>query len=85
MLLIIINNINTTVVRNSHIKYFLSKVNIINYNVLIDGKNFIINLLMIKSKNLMKLEKLLQDKEMIIQQDVVRLSILQRSISITWS
>ena len=30
---------------------------------------FMVNLLEIKSKNLMKLEKLQQDKEMIIQQD----------------
>ena len=26
--------------RNSHIKYFLPRVNITNYNVLIDGRNF---------------------------------------------
>ena len=35
-----INNINSRVLRNSHIKYFLPRVNITNYNVLIDGRNF---------------------------------------------
>ena len=29
--------------RNSHTKYFLPRVNIINYNVLIDGRTFMIN------------------------------------------
>ena len=35
-----INNSNNRVLRNSHTKYFLSRVNITNYNVLIDGRNF---------------------------------------------
>ena len=35
-----INNINNGVLRNSHTKYFLLRVNITNYNVLIHGKNF---------------------------------------------
>ena len=34
-----INNTNNRVLRNSHTKYFLPRVNITNYNVLIDGKN----------------------------------------------
>ena len=34
-----INNTNR-VLRNSHTKYFLPRVNITNYNVLIDGRNF---------------------------------------------
>ena len=34
-----INNTNNRVERNSHIKYFLLRVNITNYNVLIDGRN----------------------------------------------
>ena len=29
--------------RNNHTKYFLPRVNIINYNVLIDGRTFMIN------------------------------------------
>ena len=34
-----INNANNRVLRNSHTKYFLTRVNITNYNVLIDGRN----------------------------------------------
>ena len=35
-----VNNTNNRVERNSHTKYFLPRVNITNYNVLIDGRNF---------------------------------------------
>ena len=35
-----INNANNRVLRNSHTKYFLPRVNITNYNVLIDARNF---------------------------------------------
>ena len=35
-----INNTNNRVVRNSHKKYLLPRVNITNYSVLIDGRNF---------------------------------------------
>ena len=35
-----INNTNNRVLRNSNTKYFLPRVNITNYNVLIDGRNF---------------------------------------------
>ena len=35
-----INNTANKVKRNSHRKYFLPRVNITNYNVLIDGRNF---------------------------------------------
>ena len=34
-----VNNTNNRVLRNSHRKYFLPRVNIANYNVLIDGRN----------------------------------------------
>ena len=34
------NNVAKKVDRNSHTKYFLPRVNITNYNVLIDGRNF---------------------------------------------
>ena len=34
------NPINNRVLRNSHTKYFLPRVNITNYNVLISGRNF---------------------------------------------
>ena len=54
---------------NSYGKYFLPEVNITNYNVLIDGKNVLINQLIIKSKSPARLERLQQDKEMITQQD----------------
>ena len=35
-----INNTNNRVLKNSHTKYFLPRVNITNDNVLIDGRNF---------------------------------------------
>ena len=35
-----INNTNNRVERNSHRKYFLPKVKITNYNILINGRNF---------------------------------------------
>ena len=60
-------NGNKKVERNSHTKYFPSRVNKTNYNVLIDGRNFY-DQLIIKSKSTTRLERLQQDKEMIIQQ-----------------
>ena len=41
-----INNTNSRVLRNSHTKYFLPRVNITNYNVLIGDGTFMINQLM---------------------------------------
>ena len=41
-----INNTNNRVLGNSHKKYFFPRVNITNYNVLIDGRNFLIIQLM---------------------------------------
>ena len=35
-----VNNTTNIIERNSHSKYFLLRVNITNYNVLIDGRNF---------------------------------------------
>ena len=49
------------------------------------AETFMINQLMIKSESMMKLERLQQGKEMITQQDVVRLSILQRLLPINCS
>ena len=63
------DNSNKNVERDSHRKYFLPRVNITNYNVLIGGRTFMISLLKIKPKNMKKLERLQQDKEMIIQHD----------------
>ena len=39
-----INNTNNRVLRNT--KYFLPRVNITNYSILMDGRNFMINQLM---------------------------------------
>ena len=61
------NNGDNKTERNSHRKYFLARVDITNYNVLIDGRNFYDNQLMIRSKSMMKLEKLQQEKVMITQ------------------
>ena len=51
-------------------KYFLPRVNITNNNVLSDGRNFMINQLVIELKSILKLAKLQEDKEMIIKQVV---------------
>ena len=65
------DNGNKKIERNSCRKYFLPRVNITRYNVLIEGRNFYDQqFLMIKLKNMMKLEKIKQDKEIITQQDV---------------
>ena len=40
LLLLFLIQSNNRVLRNSHTKYFLPRVNITNYNVLIDGRNF---------------------------------------------
>ena len=68
--------------RNSHTKYFLPRVNISNYNVLIDGRNFYdqpIN----DERLTTRLERLQQDKERMF----VRLSVLQRFLptNCSWS
>ena len=57
--------------RNSHTKYFLPGVNITNYNVLIDARNFsTISPLLIKSKSIARLGRPQQEKETIVQKDV---------------
>ena len=53
--------------RDSHRKFFLPRVDMTNYNVLIDGKNFYDQLINDQSKGMMKLEKLQQEKEIITQ------------------
>ena len=57
-----INNTNNGVVRYSHQKYFLPRLNITDYNVFTMAEIFMINLLNIKSKNMIKLGKMQQDK-----------------------
>ena len=57
--------------RNSHRKYFLQRLNITNYNVvLIDGRNFHDQPINDLANSTTRLERLQQDKEMITQQDV---------------
>ena len=46
----LINNTTNRVERDNDRKYFLPRVYITTYNVLIDGRNFMINQLMIKLK-----------------------------------
>ena len=65
-----INNTNNRVERNSHTKYFLPKVNVTNFNVLIDGRNFYDQPINYLIKQYKKIRKLQQVKEMITQQDV---------------
>ena len=64
------NDNNKNVARNSHTKYFLPRVNINNYDVLIDGRNVYDQPINDQIKQYARLEKLQQDKEMITQQDV---------------
>ena len=61
---------NKKVERDSHKKYFLPRVTITNYNVLIDGKNIYDQPIGDQIKNMMKLDKLQQDKERFTQQDI---------------
>ena len=61
------NNGANRVERDSHRKYFLPKVDIINYNVLTDGRNFYNQPIKIKSKSIMKLKSFQQENEMITQ------------------
>ena len=65
-----ISNTNNRVERNSHTKYFLPKVNVTNFNVLIDGRNFYDQPINDLIKQYNKIRKLQQVKEMITQQDV---------------
>ena len=65
-----INNHNNKLERDSHQKYFLPRVNVTDYNVIIDGRKFMINLLVIKTKHMMRLGRFQQEKVMITQQDI---------------
>ena len=57
---------NNQVSIDSFKKYFLPRVKIENYNIEIDGKSFLVNQLMTQLSNMMKSEKHLHDKVMII-------------------
>ena len=64
------NDGDKKVERNSHGKYFLPRLNVTNYNVLIGGRNCYDQSAKDQTKNMMKLEKKNKNKEMITQQDV---------------
>ena len=70
MLLVIQFTILLIVQRDSHRKYFLPRVDITNYNVLIGGGNFCDQPINDKTYSMMKLERLQQDKVIIILQHV---------------
>ena len=53
-----INNTANRVERNSHTKYFLPRINITNYNVLIDGGNFYDQPINDKTKQYDKIRKI---------------------------
>ena len=61
------NNGDNKVERDSHRKYFLPRVDITNYNVLIHGRNFYDQPINDQIKSMMKLERLQQEMEMITQ------------------
>ena len=58
------------VIRNSYRKYFVPRVDITIYNVLMMVEIFMVNQLMIQLENMMKLEKLRLEKEIIMRLDV---------------
>ena len=66
------NNGDRKFERNSHKKYFLLRVNITDYKVLLNGKTFYDQQIndQIMMKSMMKLERLQQENEMITQQVV---------------
>ena len=65
-----VNDTNNRVLRDSHRKYFFLRVDITDYNVLIDGRIFYGQPINDQLKIMMRLEKLQQDKVMIILEDV---------------
>ena len=58
------------VIRNSYRKYFVLRVDITSYNVLIDGRNFYDQPINIQLENMMKLERSQLEKEIITRLDV---------------
>ena len=76
------NSGKNKVERNSHQKYFLSRVNISNYKISIDGSYFYdqtINNL--SKKNSKRFARLKDDKVMIIRQDVSCISSILKTIT----
>ena len=64
------NNGNKKVGRDSYRKYFLPRVNITNYNVLIDGRNFYDQPINDQIKKYDEVRKITTGQGMITQQDV---------------
>ena len=62
------NASDNLVTADSHRRYFLARIKIENYNIEIDGRNFMISQLMIRLSNTMKLKKYQQDRAMITLQ-----------------
>ena len=63
-----INNINNRVLRKSHTKCFLLRVNVTNYNVLIDGTNFYVHPIndLVKQYNEIRKTAIVQGEDCII-------------------
>ena len=64
------NLVANRVIRDSYRKCFVPRVDITSYNVLIDGRNFYDQPLMIQLENMMKLERSRLEKEIITRLDV---------------
>ena len=64
------NLVANRVIRDIYRKYFVPRVDITSYNVLIDGKIFYDHQLMIQLENMMKLERSQLEREIITRLDV---------------
>ena len=81
-----INNTANRVQRESHRKYFLPRVNITNYNALIDGRNFHDQPINDQIKNYDEIRKIAPGKRFRLHNRMfVGLSVLQRSLPINCS
>ena len=74
-----INNTNNRVLRNSHTKYFLPRVNITNYNVLINGRNFYDQPINDLIKHCDEI-KITRKSRWLYNRMLVKLSVFQRSL-----
>ena len=71
-----VNNTNNRVLRDSHRKYFLPRLDITSYNVLIDQRNFYDQPVNDQIKRYHETRKLAAGEEMIKRQMFARLSLL---------
>ena len=76
---------NNQVSVDSYQKYLLPRVKIENYNIKIDGRNFLISQLMTQLNNRTKLENYQQDKVMIIRQVVYWILLILKKLKINCS